>query len=445
MTTQHPVAGQTPPVAEQEESPSLPEQEAGDAAPEMLVLPVIVMDETVLMPHMSLPLPIEDDETAAAIAAAPSHGRLVLLLTEQPIPAEERARAAAAGEESDDEYELCEVGTIAEIGQQITRPGNPPAILVQGQARGRVVDFGTGPGCPLATVERRDDPPDRTDAAGIAMATIVEQVETYLGMMPNVPEEVLMMVRGVEEPGWLADLIAFSPEFSSEQRQELLEEFDPVDRLKAVGLLVQRRLDVLTLRQQIQAEAQSGMDKQQREYYLREQLRAIQKELGDTSPEATVVAEMREKIEAAGMPEAVKKKAIAQAARLEQQPPHSPEVGIIRTYLEWLTELPWAVETTDQLTLTNAKRILDEDHHGLDKVKERIIEFLAVRKLAGDRLKAPILCFVGPPGVGKTSLGKSIARALGRKYGRMALGGVHDEAEIRGHRRTYVGAMPWVG
>ena len=433
MTTQQPVAEQLPPVSEHEES-----------APtgELLALPVIVMDETVLMPHMSLPLPIEDDETAAAIAASSSHNRLVLLLTEQPIPNEERERAAAAGDDNDEEYELCEVGIIAEVGQQITRPGNPPAILLQGQARGRVINYGTGPGCPLATVERLDDPTERTDQAGIAMATIVEQVETYLGMMPNVPEEVLMMVRGVEEPGWLADLIAFSPEFSSEQRQDLLEELDPIARLRAVGILVQRRLDVLTLRQQIQAEAQSGMDKQQREYYLREQMRAIQKELGDTSPEASVAAEMREKIEAAGMPEPVQKKALAQAERLEQQPPHSPEVGIIRTYLEWLTELPWSIETTDQLVLKNAKKILDEDHYGLDKVKERIIEFLAVRKLAGDNLKAPILCFVGPPGVGKTSLGKSIARALGRKYGRMALGGVHDEAEIRGHRRTYVGAMP---
>ena len=442
MTTDHSVAEHRPPGAEPEGHPPTQDHDEATTPPEVLVLPVIVMDETVLMPHMSLPLPIEDDETAAAIAAAPEHNRLVLLLTERAIPSEERERAAASGDENDEEYELCEVGTIAEVGQQITRPGNPPAILLQGQSRGHVVDFGTGPGCPLATVERRDDPPEKTDEAGIAMATIVEQVETYLGMMPNVPEEVLMMVRGVEEPGWLADLIAFSPEFSSEQRQELLEEFDPIARLRAIGVLVQRRLDVLTLRQQIQAEAQSGMDKQQREYYLREQLRAIQKELGDTSPEATIAAEMREKIEGAGMPEATKKKALAQAERLEQQPPHSPEVGIIRTYLEWLTELPWAIETTDRLSLANAKRILDEDHYGLDKVKERIIEFLAVRKLAGDRLKAPILCFVGPPGVGKTSLGKSIARALGRKYGRMALGGVHDEAEIRGHRRTYVGAMP---
>jgi ATP-dependent Lon protease len=207
-------------------------------------------------------------------------------------------------------------------------------------------------------------------------------------------------------------------------------------------VMVQKRLDVLNFRQQIQTEAQAGMDKQQREYYLREQLRAIQKELGEGSAEAMAASEMREKIEAAGMPEEVKAKALVQAERLEQQHPFSPEIGIIRGYLEWLTELPWSVETEDRLDLAEAAAVLEADHYGLEKVKERIIEFIAVRKLAGDKLRAPILCFVGPPGVGKTSLGRSIARAIDRNYARMSLGGVRDEAEIRGHRRTYVGAMP---
>nr|MBA3446122.1 AAA family ATPase [Pseudaminobacter sp.] len=313
-----------------------------------------------------------------------------------------------------------------------------PALV----AGGKVLDFAAGPGCPLATIERFDDVPDRSTEAEIAMAAVLEQVESYLAMMPNIPEEVLAMVKGVEEPGWLADLIAFSPEFSSEQRQKLLEEFDPIARLRGVSLLVQRRLDIMALRQQIQAEAQSGMDKQQREYYLREQLRAIQKELGEGSPEQTIATEMREKIDAAGMPEEVKAKALVQVERLEQQHPFSPEIGVIRGYLDWLIELPWAVETEDRLNLLEAARVLDEDHYGLEKVKERIIEYIAVRKLAGDRLRAPIICFVGPPGVGKTSLGRSIARAIGRNYVRMSLGGVRDEAEIRGHRRTYVGALP---
>ncbi|HEX2221070.1 MAG TPA: LON peptidase substrate-binding domain-containing protein, partial [Candidatus Limnocylindria bacterium] len=413
-----------------------PKEPAGGQAtapkPRPLVLPVIVMDETVLLPHMSLPLPIEDDETAGAIEAAANSGRLVLLLTERPVRPDnggdgdgaapydgagiadlvgivddggELPLAAAAAEPlelaetgaADDEYELCEVGVIAEVGQQITRPGSPTHVILQGVARGRVLDFGSGRGFPLASVERHDDPPERTPEAETAMTAVLEQVETYLGMLPNVPEEVLQMVRGVEEPGWLADLICFSPEFTGEQRQAMLEEFDPVARLKAVSVFIQRRLDVLLLRQQIQAEAQSGMDKQQREYYLREQLRAIQKELGEGSPEATLAEEMRAKIEAAGMPEPVKAKALAQAERLEQQPSHSPEVGIIRTYLEWLTELPWAVETADNLVLAHAARVLDEDHYGLEKVKERILEYIAVRRLAGAKMKAPILCFVGPP------------------------------------------------
>jgi ATP-dependent Lon protease len=261
-------------------------------------------------------------------------------------------------------------------------------------------------------------------------------------MLPNVPEEVLTMVRSVDEPGWLADLIAFSPEFTSDQRQKLLETLDPIERLRQLSVMIQKRLNVLNLRHEIQNEAQAGMDKQQREYFLREQLRAIQKELGEGSSEEALANEIREKIETCGMPDEVKAKALVQAERLEQQHPFSPEIGVIRTYLEWLTELPWAIETEDRLDLDEAARILDEDHYGLEKVKERIVEYIAVRKLAGDKLRAPILCFVGPPGVGKTSLGKSIARAIGRQYVRMSLGGVRDEAEIRGHRRTYVGAMP---
>jgi ATP-dependent Lon protease len=206
--------------------------------------------------------------------------------------------------------------------------------------------------------------------------------------------------------------------------------------------MIQKRLNVLNLRQQIASEAQAGMDKQQREYYLREQMRAIQKELGEGTAEESLASELRIKVNEAGMPDDVKEKALVQVDRLEQQHPFSPEIGVIRTYLEWLVELPWSVETEDRLDLNEAAVILDEDHYGLEKVKERIVEYIAVRKLAGDRLRAPIICFVGPPGVGKTSLGKSIARAIGRNYVRMSLGGVRDEAEIRGHRRTYVGAMP---
>jgi ATP-dependent Lon protease len=225
-------------------------------------------------------------------------------------------------------------------------------------------------------------------------------------------------------------------------RQEMLEVLNPVERLRRISTILQERLEFLTLRHQIQSEAQAGMDRQQREIMLREQMRTIQRELGDLSSEEAMANEFREKIEASGMPEEVKTKAMMQLARLEQQHPFSPEIGIIQSYLDWLTELPWAVYSEEDIDLRRAAEILDEDHYGLTKVKERILEFIAVRKLAGSKMRSPIICFVGPPGVGKTSLGKSIARALGRSYARMSLGGVRDEAEIRGHRRTYVGAMP---
>jgi ATP-dependent Lon protease len=461
----------------------------GGARRKSVALPVLVVDETVLLPHMSIPFPIEDEESAMVLdrasRMAPRH---VLVLTERLVnppaqdgtsgeenefrelvaeaindtllagglPGPDAVGDADGGEDAVEEdaewvpdeeldqpeYELCSVGVIAEVGQRISRPGGHAHVILQGVARGVVTDVVQQEPYVVAKVMRHEDPVSPSPEAEAAMSAVLEQIENYISMLPNVPEEVLTMVRSVEEPGWLADLIAFSPEFSTEQRQELLEILDPVARLRRLSVMIQKRLNVLNLRQEIASEAQAGMDKQQREYFLREQMRAIQKELGEGSAEESLAKELREKIEAAGMPEEVKTKALVQVERLEQQHPFSPEIGVIRTYLEWLTELPWAVETEDRLDLDEAATILDEDHHGLTKVKERIIEYIAVRKLAGDRLRAPIICFVGPPGVGKTSLGRSIARAIGRNYVRMSLGGVRDEAEIRGHRRTYVGAMP---
>ncbi|MGH2550520.1 MAG: AAA family ATPase, partial [Thermomicrobiales bacterium] len=411
-----------------------------------------MVDETFLMPHMSIPYPIEDDESAMVIDRAwRMNPRQVLVLLERMVEpvlpdVEELAKADSEGwtpeEQTGPEWEFGRVGVIAEIGQRITRPGANPHVILQGIARGIVTEIIQQEPYVVANVVRHDDSVVETSDTEATMETVLEQIEHYIGMLQNVPEEAMSMVRSVEEPGWLADLIAFSPEFSSEQRQELLEVLDPLQRLRRLSVMVQKRLNILNLRQQIASEAQAGMDRQQREYFLREQMRAIQKELGEGSPEESLAREMRDKIEAAGMPDEVKAKALTQVERLEQQHPMSPEIGVIRTYLEWLTELPWAIETEDRLDLEEAAEILAHDHYGLEKVKERIIEYIAVRKLAGDKLRAPIICFVGPPGVGKTSLGKSIARAIGRNYVRMSLGGVRDEAEIRGHRRTYVGAMP---
>lgn len=418
-----------------------------------MALPVLVVDETFLMPHMSIPYPVEDEESSMVIERAlRMNPRQVLVLVERMV--EPQIPDPFSNEEGEEigwtpgadpagpEWEFGRVGVIAEVGQRISRPGGNSHVILQGMARGIVKEIIQQDPYVVATVTRHDDAVIESPEAEATMATVLEQLEHYINMLPNVPEEAITMVRSVDEPGWLADLIAFSPEFASEQRQELLEELDPLQRLRRLSVMVQRRLNILNLRQQIATEAQAGMDRQQREYFLREQMRAIQKELGEGSPEESLAREMREKIENSGMPEEVQAKALTQVERLEQQHPMSPEIGVIRTYLEWLTELPWSTQTDDRLDLDEAAEILNGDHYGLEKVKERIIEYIAVRKLAGDKQKAPIICFVGPPGVGKTSLGRSIAHAIGRNYVRMSLGGVRDEAEVRGHRRTYVGAMP---
>jgi ATP-dependent Lon protease len=236
-------------------------------------------------------------------------------------------------------------------------------------------------------------------------------------------------------------MVAYSPDMTTEQRQELLETIDVVERLKLVTDFLANQVEILELKGKIQSEVKSEMDKTQREYILREQLKAIQRELGEDDPQQAEINELREKVEASGMPEEIRARAIKEIDRMSRIPSASPEVGVIRTYVDWLVGLPWNVSTEDQLDIKEAARILDEDHYGLEKIKERILEYLAVRALA-DKIRSPILAFVGPPGVGKTSLGKSIAKAMGRKFVRMSLGGIHDEAEIRGHRRTYIGALP---
>src|ERR671934_204884 len=256
-----------------------------------------------------------------------------------------------------------------------------------------------------------------------------------------VPPEAAVAARNITEAGLLADMVAYSPDMTTEQRQELLETVDVTERLKLVSNFLAHQVEVLELKGRIQSEVKSEMDKTQREYILREQLKAIQRELGEEDPQQAEINELREKVEQAGMPEEIKARALKEIDRMSRIPSASPEVGVIRTYVDWLIGLPWNVSTDDQLDIREAARILEEDHYGLEKIKERILEYLAVRTLA-DEIRSPILAFVGPPGVGKTSLGKSIAKAMGRKFVRMSLGGIHDEAEIRGHQRTYIGALP---
>ena len=389
--TPKPRARKAKPVAQADADgePAAPKKRAPrrkKTAKQTLALPVVITDETILLPHMSIPYPIEDDETARAIdRAMRMNPRQVLLLTERRVERHSGDDSGLSHEPerdlidmmtdliaeqvADDEfgfgaidtgddhsqdlrdpavdddqvqYELCQVGVIAEVGQYISRPGGQDHVILQGITRGVAEELIQDQPFVAAKVRREDDvvsDPSQTEAA---MAAVLEQIESYIAMLPNVPEEVLTMVRSVDEPGWLADLIAFSPEFTSAQRQTLLETLDPIERLRQLSVMIQKRLNVLNLRHEIQSEAQAGMDKQQREYFLREQLRAIQKELGEGSTEEALANEIREKIEAAGMPDEVKAKALVQVERLEQQHPFSPEIGVIRTYLEWLTELPWS-------------------------------------------------------------------------------------------------------
>ena len=273
------------------------------------------------------------------------------------------------------------------------------------------------------------------------MRSVQAQIEQYVANGAPVPPEAAVAARNITEPGLLADMVAYSPDMTTEQRQELLETVDVEERLKLVSGFLARQIEILELKGRIQNEVKSEMDKTQREYILREQLKAIQRELGEDDPQQAEIHELREKVETSGMPDEVRTRALKEIDRMSRIPSASPEVGVIRTYVDWLVSLPWNTSTDDRLDIKEAAQILDEDHYGLEKVKERILEYLAVRTLA-DTIRSPILLFVGPPGVGKTSLGKSIAKAMGRKFTRMSLGGIHDEAEIRGHRRTYIGALP---
>ena len=294
----------------------------------------------------------------------------------------------------------------------------------------------------VARVTPIDEVEDQTIATEALMRAVLALFEKCVRLSPTLPEDAYVMALNIGKAGWLADFIASTLELEDGEAQLLVASFNPVERLQRVSIILARELDVLELQTKIHSQVQEEVDKSQREYFLREQLKAIQKELGENDPQVREVAEMRERIDSAEMPEEAAKRAEEELHRLEQMPAAAPEVGVIRTYLDWLVNLPWTKETDDNLNLSNAATVLDRNHYGLSRVKERVLEYMAVRQLAKEHQRAPILCFVGPPGVGKTSLGRSIAEALGRRFVRISLGGIRDEAEIRGHRRTYVGAMP---
>ena len=395
-------------------------------------LPMLPVRDLVVFPHMVLPLFVGREMSIKAIDEALAGNRLVVLVAQRALDVE-----------NPQPKDIYAVGTVGMIMRMLKLPDGRIKILVQALAKAKVVDYVQSVPFYVVRIEKLPDPamPEVGLELEALMRTVKEQLEKIIGFGKLLLPEIMVVIENLDEPGRLADMIASNLGLKVDLAQEVLEIPDPVARLRRVNEILNKEIELLSMQQKIQAEAKGEMDKSQREYFLREQLKAIQKELGDVDERMEEINEIKKRIKQAKMPEKVFKEGDKQLKRLEKMHPDSAEAATIRTYLEWMVELPWSKKSKDNLDIAAAERVLNEDHYDLEKVKERILEYLAVRKMKG-KMKGPILCFVGPPGVGKTSLGKSIARALGREFVRVSLGGVRDEAEIRGHRRTYVGSLP---
>ena len=395
-------------------------------------LPVLMLRDIVVFPYMVVPLFIGREISKNAVDEALSSHRMILLVTQKSAEVEDPKH--------DDVFEI---GTVALIMRMLKLPDGRIRILAQGLVRAKIVSIQEDKPYFTANVQVVYDPDEAEKS--IEVEALVRNVRTDLDkasiLGKNIPPEVMIIAANVEEPGRLADLTAANLELKVKEAQRILEITTPFERLKRVYELLTKELELLDVQTKITSEAKGEMDKLQRQYFLRQQLKAIQKELGEGSEIQEEIKGYQEKLKKLKLAKEVREELEKQIDRLSQMHPESAETAVVRNYLDWMFDLPWNKSTVDNLDLTKARKILDEDHYGLDKVKERILEYLGVRKLS-KKIKGPILCFVGPPGVGKTSLGRSIARALGRKFSRISLGGVRDEAEIRGHRRTYVGAMP---
>jgi len=404
---------------------------AGGPVPEQV--PILPLRDTVLFPQSALPLGAGRESSVRLLEDVIRGGRLIGVFTQRD-PATEDPQEA----------DLHRTGTLATVHKVLKQPDGTVRLVVQGLHRIRIVEMTqVRPYLVARVAEVPEVSPPRGDLESEALArnavTLFRQV---VELSPMLPDELATVVQNVTQPDRLGDLIAATlPALTTQVKQELLETPDVKARLVRLVAVLTKEAEVLALGSKIQSQVESEVGRSQREYYLREQMKAIQKELGQTDERTQELDDLRDKIEAAGMTEEAKKEALRELDRLGKMPPAAPEYTVARTYLDWLLALPWSKQTTDNLDITEARRVLDEDHSGLEKVKERILEYLAVKSMRPTG-KDPILCFVGPPGVGKTSLGRSIARALGRKFHRISLGGMRDEAEIRGHRRTYIGALP---
>lgn len=393
-------------------------------------LSVLPLRGVLVFPNMVLHLDVGREKSVSALERSMMQDNRILLVTQKD-----------AGVDEPKQDEIYEIGTIAQIKQMIKLPGGTIRVLVEGLDRAKVLKLITEEMFLEAEVEVVEDSTEVGPQVEARVRSLLHQFEQYIKASRKISPETLNTVSDIEEPGRFADVIASHLNMGIEKRQEILEALDVKDRLEKLNEEIVKEIEILEIEKKINMRVRKQMEKTQKEYYLREQMKAIQEELGEKDERTAEAEEYREKLADTDLPEEVEEKVLKEIDRLEKMPPQAAELTVIRNYIDWLLGLPWKTETEDCLDLDQAEKILDEDHYGLEKVKERIIEFLAVRQLA-DQLKGPILCLVGPPGVGKTSLAKSVARALERKFVRISLGGVRDEAEIRGHRRTYVGALP---
>ena len=394
-------------------------------------LPVLPLRDTVIFPQMVSPLFVGRDRSVQAVEAAAENDNTMVVVAQKDPNIQDPALS-----------DLYPIGTEVEIVRMLRLPDGTTSILVQGSQRVEILELVQRDPYLMARVRPVYEDGRMDVSTEALMRAVLALFERVVQLNRNLPEDAYVFAMNIDEPGWLADLVASTIDLSLEERQSLLETLDPIERLKRLSTLLAKELDVLELEDRIHSQVQQEVDRSQREFFLREQMKAIQHELGEVDAYTQELNELRERIAASHMPREVREKAESELDRLASMPPAAPEVSIVRTYLDWLLELPWDEETEDNLDIAEAARVLEATHYGLPKAKERILEYIAIKKLAGNKMRSPILCFVGPPGTGKTSLGRSIAQALGRKFVRISLGGIHDEAEIRGHRRTYIGALP---
>jgi ATP-dependent Lon protease len=409
---------------------TLIEQEDGVEEPVENEMPILPLKETVVFPDSMIPLAIGQERSIRLVDEAVANDRPIALVTSRE-----------GNDEAQSADDLYSVGTAAVIHKMIRVPDGTLRILVQGLRRVRLARIVQDDPYLVGEFEELPDVITREKEIAALARNVEALFSRIIALVPYLPDELQLAATNAEDPSALANLIATTMRLKASEKQELLEQADVEARLRQLTVILNRELELLELGTKIQSQVHSEMEKSQREYFLRSQMKAIQEELGEGDEQQAEIAELRAQIEEANLPDDAEKQARRELDRLAKLPSAAAEYGVIRTYLEWILSLPWNETTEDDLDLEKARKILDEDHYDLEKVKERIIEHLAVSKLKHD-LSGPILCFVGPPGVGKTSLGQSIARALGRKFVRISVGGVRDEAEIRGHRRTYIGAMP---